>query len=156
MKRILLPLLTLVLLLSACAPALSSQTPGFAPGLVEQLLGCGAFSEPIDPLEPDIVWGLYHLSAAGLNREEMTDAVACRSSGATCEELALLTFSDEKAAQTAVPVLEEYISDQITANRDYRPGEVPKLEQAHLVCRGNTVLLLVANDYTPALDLLHS
>lgn len=155
MKRFLLPLLTLVLLLSACIPAQSSQTPGFAPELVEQLLGCGAFSEPIDPLTPDIAWGLYRLSAAGLDREEMTDTIAYRSSGATCEELALLTFTDEETAKTAVTALEEYLSDQIVANRDYRPAEVPKLEQAQLLCRENTVILLVANDYTPALDLLN-
>lgn len=154
MKRFLLSLLTLVLLLSACSPAQPPETPGFAPGLVEQLLGCGAFSEPIDPLESDIVWGLYRLAAAGLDREEMTGAIAYRSSGATCEELSLLTFVDEKAAQTAVTALEEYLADQITANRDYRPAEVPKLEQARVLCRGNTTLFLVASDYIPALVLL--
>ncbi len=154
MKRLLLPLLTLVVLLSACSPAPSSETPGFSSGLAEQLLGCGAFSEPIDPLTPDIAWGLYRLSAAGLAREQMTDTIAYHSSGATCEELSLLTFTDEKTAQTAAAALKEYVSDQIAANRDYRPAEVPKLEQAYLMCRENTVLLLVANDYAPALALL--
>ncbi len=154
MKRILLPLLALVLALSACAQPVSPQEPGFEPAVVEQLLGCGAFSEPIDPLEPDIAWGLYRLSAAGLSREQMTGATAYRSSGATCEELALLTFSDEAAAQTAADALLEYVDDQIAANRDYRPAQLPKLEQARLVCRGTTVLLLVANDYAPAQPLL--
>ena len=153
MKRILLPLLTLVLLLCACTrPAATAE--GFAPETAQQLLDCGAFSEPIDPLEADIAWGLYRLSAAGLAREDMTHAVAYRSSGATCEELALLTFQDATAAQTAAHALEEYLADQIQSNRDYRPAQLPKLEQAQLLCRGNTVLLLVANDYAPTAQLL--
>ena len=156
MKRFLLPLLTLVLLLSACVPAQAPQSPGFEAGIVEQLLGCGAFSEPIDPLAADIAWGLYRLSAAGLDRAQMTDAIAYRSSGATCEELALLTFTDEAAARTAAAALEEYVADQIASNRDYRPAQVPKLEQARLLCRGNTVLLLVANDYAPAMERIES
>lgn len=156
MKQRFLPLLALVLalLLSACTQPSPPQTPGFTPTVAEQLLGCGAFSEPIDALEPDIAWGLYRLSAAGLSREQMTDAIAFRSSGATCEELALLTFSDENAAQTAKNALTEYIDDQILANKDYRPAQLPKLEQARLICRGTTVLLLIANDYAPAQPLL--
>lgn len=157
MKHLILPLLLLTLLLTACGrptPAQSSQTPGFAPEVVDQLLACGAFSEPIDPLTPDIAWGLYHLSAAGLTREQMTDAVVYLSSGATCETVSLLTFTDETSAEIAVGALEEYCADQITANRDYRPMEITKLEQAQLIHRGNTLLLLIANDYTPALALL--
>ena len=154
MKRILLPMLALTLLLCACAqPAAPSEH--FAPETVQHLLDCGAFSEPIDPLEADIAWGLYRLSAAGLSREDMTQAVAYRSSGATCEELALLTFRDAAAALTATQALEGYLADQILANRDYRPAQIPKLEQAQLLCRGNTVLLLVANDYSPTAPLLN-
>ncbi|MBO5918802.1 MAG: hypothetical protein J6Q14_08570, partial [Oscillospiraceae bacterium] len=58
------------------------------------------------------------------------------------------------AAQTAAAALEGYLADQILANRDYRPAQLPKLEQAQLLCRGNTVLLLVANDYAPTAQLL--
>lgn len=157
MKRLILPLLLLTLLLTACsrpAPTQPSQPSGFSPEVVEQLLACGAFSEPIDPLTPDIAWGLYHLSAAGLAREQMTDAVVYLSSGATCENASLLTFTDEATAEIALGALEEYCADQIVSNRDYRPLEIPKLEQAQLIHRGNTLLLLIANDYTPALDLL--
>lgn len=97
---------------------------------------------------------LYGLDEAGLPREALTGAQSHRSSGATCEELALLTFTDEKSAKTAVSVLNVYLIDQIEGNRTYRPKEIPKLEQAVLERRGTTVLLMVAGDYQAARNLL--
>lgn len=97
---------------------------------------------------------LYGLEEAGLAPEQLTYAEALRSSGATCEELALLIFVDERAAQAAATALDQYIAAQILSNKDYRPAEVPKLEKAILEQRGTTVLLLVANDYEAAGKML--
>ena len=98
----------------------------------------------------------YRLEDYGLSEEQLTEIHSFRSTGATCEELALLTFSDETAAQAALTALEHYLTAQITANKDYRPKEIPKLEQAFLECRSTTVLLIVANDYNAANDLILS
>lgn len=97
---------------------------------------------------------LYGLEDAGLTPEQLTDASVYRSSGATCEELALLTFTDEAAAQTAVNALDLYTTAQIRSNKDYRPAEIPKLEKVFMERRGSTVLLLVANNYEAAYELL--
>jgi len=97
---------------------------------------------------------LYGLEETDLTPEQLTEAVAHRSSGATCEELVLLTFFDETAAQTAYEALGLYVTAQILSNKDYRPAEVPKLENAILEQRGTTVLLAVANDYEAAGKLL--
>ena len=98
-------------------------------------------------------WALYQLEEAGLSREDLTDGVIYRSAGATCEELSLLIFSDSGAAQTAQGALEAYLQSQIENNRDYRPGEIPKLEDAVLRQEGSTVLLAVSAD-TPAVEAL--
>lgn len=97
---------------------------------------------------------VYGLEDAGIAREDLTDLLAYRSSGATCEEVAVFLFSNEAAAQTAVNALDLYISGQIQTNKDYRPAEIPKLEQAFLECRGTTVLLIVADNYQTAYELL--
>lgn len=97
---------------------------------------------------------LYGLDQTALAPEQLIAATAYRSSGATCEEVALLTFADEAAAQTAVNALDLYITRQIQSNKDYRPAEIPKLEQVFMECRGNTVLLVVASDYEATHDLL--
>lgn len=122
--------------------------------MTQQLLSSDAFSEPLEPLDTDIAWMLFGLDQTDLAFEQLTDAKAYRSSGATCEEVALLTFADEAAAQTAANALDRYIAGQIQANRDYRPAEIPKLEKVFLERRGTTVLLMVANDYESTYDLL--
>lgn len=99
---------------------------------------------------------LYGLDEAGLAQEQLIQTSVYRSTGATCEELALLTFSDEAAAQTAANALDLYIAAQIQINESYRPAELPKLEQVFLERRGTTVLLMVANDYAATYELLTS
>ena len=97
---------------------------------------------------------LYGLEDAGLDRERLISAGAARSTCATCEEVALLSFTDEAIVQDAVNILARYLSAQIEINKDYRPAELPKLKQAILEQRGTTVLLLVANDYQATHELL--
>lgn len=142
----------LALTLTACSPA-QPKAP-FQSSLPLQLLETEAFSEPLEPLETDLVWVLFGLEDAGLARESLTDAQAFRSTGATCEELALLTFADEASAQTAANALDLYITNQIQINKDYRPAELAKLEKVFLERRGTAVLLMVANDYNATYKLL--
>ena len=56
------------------------------------------------------------------------DGSLWNSSGADCEQLALLIFSDADGAEAAMGAMETYLQNQIDSNRDYRPAEVPKLE----------------------------
>ena len=60
----------------------------------------------------------------------------------------MLVLDSEDHAREAQKALEDYIQDQIEANRDYgyRLEEVPKLEDACIDVKGNTVLLVVGSD----------
>jgi hypothetical protein len=108
----------------------------------------------LDPLEAELAFVFYGLEDAGLAPEQLVSASVFRSSGATCEELVLFTLADEAAAKTAANTLERYLASQIELNKDYRPAETPKLKQAFLERRGTDVLLMVANDYSAAHELL--
>ena len=55
-------------------------------------------------------------------------------------------FTSADKAKTAKGALEDYVQGQIEANTDYRPAEIPKLEEALVDVRGETLLLAVAND----------
>ena len=46
--------------------------------------------------------------------------------------------------------MNSYIAGQIETNTDYRPTEIPKLENAWISLRGETLLLAVANDLDAA------
>ena len=158
MKRLMSLLMSLLLTaalmlpLTACSP--KEAKPPFPTSLTTQLLETEVFSEELEPLEAELAWMLYGLDATTLTQEQRTGASIFRSTGATCEEIALFTFADEAAAQTAADALDRYLTAQIEINKDYRPAELPKLKQAVLERRGTTVLLLVANDYQATHELL--
>ena len=137
--------LALTLALTACGGGESGQS-AYSPDQVQAMADAGAFSETLEELDGDTAFLLYKLGDYGLSREDMTDCAVLRSSGATCEEAAVLVFSDAEQAETAVGALEDYVAGQITANADYRPAEIPKLESARIDRRAETVLLVVAND----------
>ena len=146
-----LPLvLALVLGLAACGGGANDAPPLYAAGLVTKLVEAGAFSEELEELDADTAFLLYRLADSGLERADMKECTVLRSAGATCEEGAVLVFASADQANTAVDALSSYIDGQITANEDYRPGELPKLEDALISRRGETVLLVVAGDIDAA------
>ena len=146
-----LPLvLALVLGLAACGGGANDAPPLYSAGLVTKLVEAGAFSEELEELDADTAFLLYRLADSGLERADMKECTVLRSAGATCEEGAVLVFASADQANTAVDALSSYIDGQITANEDYRPGELPKLEDALISRRGETVLLVVAGDIAAA------
>ena len=146
----LLLVLALVLGLAACGGGANDAPPLYSAGLVTKLVEAGAFSEELEELDADTAFLLYRLADSGLERADMKECTVLRSAGATCEEGAVLVFASADQANTAVDALSSYIDGQITANEDYRPGELPKLEDALISRRGETVLLVVAGDIDAA------
>ena len=137
--------------------AASTESAGVAETRMEQvqaILDSSAFTDELDELDCDTAWALYRLEDGGLSREQLTDGMIWRSAGATCEELALLIFSDSDGADAAVSALETYLQDQIDSNRNYRPAEIPKLEDAFLQAEGDTVLMVVSNDAQAVKDIV--
>lgn len=151
MKKIMMTVLalSLALALTACGGD-NNAPPLYAPSHVEKMAEAGAFSETLEELDTDTAFALYRLADYGLNREDLKESAALRSAGATCEEGAVLVFSDADKAKTAEDALTSYIAGQIEANTDYRPAEIPKLENAWISRRGETLLLVVANDLDAA------
>lgn len=147
----------MALALVACGGQTEPAPRRFELSDVQMLADAGVFSEELEALDTDIAFALYHLADYGLTLKDLTDAAVLRSSGATCEEGAVLLFDvedwDEKV-KLAVQALEDYVQSQIDTNVDYRPDEIPKLENAVIEARGNRVVLAVANDVQTAKELL--
>lgn len=147
LTRMIPAVLACFLLLTACAGEASPAA--WTAADTQAILDSGAFSEELEELDCDTAWMLYRLSEVA-EREQLTGGTVYRSAGATCEELALLVFENEAAADAALEAVEDYVQAQIDANRDYRPAEIPKLEGKWLEQRGNTLLLVVAGDMDAA------
>lgn len=142
--------LALALGLTSCGKEQNDAPPLYSTSHVEAMVKAGAFSEELEELDGDTAFALYQLADAGLEREDLKECAVLRSAGATCEEGAVLVFTGADKAETAESALKDYIQGQIEANEDYRPAEIPKLEEALVDRRGETLLLAVANDLEAA------
>ncbi len=158
MKKYISLLLAGIMALSlvACGhPSGAAEVQCYEVEMVHALAEGGVFSEELEELDADIAFALYVLADYGLTMKDLTEASVLRSSGATCEEAAVLVFTDIEKAKLAVNALEDYVQNQIDSNVDYRPDEVPKLEDAVVSRAGHTLALVVANDVEKAKDILN-
>jgi len=146
MKKLMGLMMALVCVLTMTACGQKAEQEGFTLETLTAVQSAGAFSEELEELDADTAFMLYQLEDYGLERADLLDCAVLRSAGATCEEGAVLILSDAGKAEKAAEALGAYLEDQIESNEDYRPAEIPKLEGAVLMTRGNTVLLTVAND----------
>lgn len=152
-KTWMIPLVGLAFLwtLTACQAKSDPDQKVYEPLVVETIAEAGAFSEELEPLDGDTAFALYRLADYGLSREDVTDCAVLRSAGATCEEAAVLVIADgDSLVEQTEQALKDYVESQIDANRDYRPAEIQKLEHALVDVRGQTLLLVVANDLEAA------
>jgi len=164
MKKLTALLMGLMCALTTTACGSGTQTPAPEPdpevtyhnSVVEELVNAGAFSEELEELDIDTAYMLYKLADYDIPREELREAWVLRSAGATCEEVALLAFlhQDDELMGKVEQAMGDYVQSQIDSNADYRPNEIPKLEQAVISRSGWTVLMVVANDYEAVQEFL--
>lgn len=143
--------LAMALSLTACGDkANGNGAPLYEVSYVQAMVDAGAFSEDLEELDAETAFLLYKLGDYGLTQEDVKDCAVLRSAGATCEEGAVLVFTDAAKAEAAEGALKDYIQGQISANEDYRPAEIPKLENALIQRHGESLLLAVADDLDAA------
>ena len=146
MKKLMALMLAFVCVLTMTACGGKAEGEVFNLESLDKVQQAGAFSEELEELDADTAFMLYKLADYGLSQEDLAEAAVVRSAGATCEEGAVLIFSDAEKANAAAEAMGDYLESQIEANVNYRPNEIPKLEGAILLVRANTVLLVVPND----------
>ena len=137
--------MTLVL----CACGGGAAEPFDPASTASALLDSGAFSENLEQLDQDVACMLY-----GIDESTVTGSAVYGSTGATAEEIAVFTLTDETAAQAAKTALETRVSDQKTALESYLPAEIVKLDAAIIEQRGSSVLMVVAADAEAAQNAL--
>ena len=145
MKKLIFGALMCALLLVGCGQTEPQKEPSFpATVTVQALLDSGAFSEELEELDPLLLFPLS--SDAAMYK----GSLLYYSTGATAETAAVIAVRDVDQVEQTEAALRTWLDGQIEAERDYRPAEAAKLENAILEARGNSVLLVVAADYEKA------
>ena len=146
MKKLIVMCMLLAVVLAGVGCGAEKTDAPYSVDCIQALVDGGVFSEELESLEGDIPFALYVLADYGLTLKDLKECAAVRSAGGTCEEAAVLVFTGEDKAKTALTAMEDYLVSQIESNQNYRPNEIPKLEGAYLEQRGESVLLVVAGD----------
>lgn len=142
MNRILALLLTVaaVFSLAACGGE-TKQVTVDAEKLADALQQGVTFQDTMTAVNEQMVLKLYQLEEADVSALKVY-----RSTGATAEEIAVITGKDEAAAQRCRQALEARVEEMKSGFADYIPAEMTKLNHAYLETKGNTVILCVADD----------
>ena len=154
MRRFLALCLVLCSLCGLCGCGESADTAAYTTGLLEVIKESGAFSEELESLDQETAFMVYRFGDYGLEVESVMNCAVVRSSGATCEEGAVLVWEKKEQAEKALSALQDYVQGQIEANENYRPNEIPKLEGARVEQLGNSVVLIVAANMDVVTDVI--
>ena len=146
MKRFLALCLVLCSLCGLCSCGEKVDTASYTTGLLEMVKEADAFSEELETLDQETAFLLYRFADYGLEAESVLNCAVLRSSGATCEEGVVVVWESVEQAEQALSALQVYLEEQIEANEDYRPNEIPKLKDALLQQMNNSVVLIVADN----------
>ena len=150
MKKILMAVLALMLLCSCGAKEKAPYTLADA----DTVLNSGAFEgNEMAPIDEFIVSILYGIEESTIS--ECAGYMAVNTS-VSADELVVLVLTDEDAAIAAEEACKARVTAQIAVCESYAPAAVPRLEQALVSRRGNTVLLVVGDpDILSTLKDLH-
>ena len=112
-----------------------------AGALAAKLVADVAFEDQLTKADDDTALMLY-----GLNADQVVSSVVYVGTGATAEEVAVFEGTDEDSAKAIKELADSRVKSQLEDYKDYKPEEVPKLENAILETKGNYVILCVSGD----------
>lgn len=141
-RKLLWPVLALVLLLAACAGTPNDSQPLYAVGDAQRLVDAGAFSGQMEEVDSYIVALLYGIDEDTI--KECAGYMAINTS-VSADEVTVLILTDNDAARAAEEACRKRADSQIESYQTYCPDQVPRLEDAVILRRGNTVLFAVGD-----------
>ncbi len=145
-KRAACVLAAAVLLLSAgCARQAKPEASADVTAVADEIAKAIKFKDQMSPIEQKTAVKLY-----GLDDADVAKARVYESTGATAEEVAVFEAKDDAAAPKVKQAASQRVEDQKAAFQGYQPKEMTKLKTPLLIQSGKYVVLVVADDTSPA------
>jgi len=137
-NRLMIPLLVILTMLTACGKT-GEQAP-YQAADAKALVDAGAFSGSMTEVDNKVVPLLY-----GLEEDTIAECSCYTASNTSvsADEVAVFVMEDADGASAALEACKQRVEAQIDVCKDYCPDQVPRLEKAVILQRGNTVLLAV-------------
>ena len=109
------------------------------------------FTDQMSAIDQKTVDKIYGLSDA-----DVVKAKAYESTGATAEEVAAFEAKDDAAAKTVMDAVSKRVENQKAGFQDYQPKEMQKLGTPLIEQKGKYIFLCVADDTSPAKQVIDS
>ncbi|GEM_PF-1742321 len=106
------------------------------------------FKDQLSEINSNVLFEIYDV-----DKDEVKDACSYFSTGATAEEITVMTAADSNIQDNLAEINKAYnerLEDQIEAFSDYVPEELTKLSNPLIMEIGNSVVMVVCDDYDRA------
>lgn len=137
-------LLATLLLLTACACGKSAGADIDPEAAADRLVEEITFRDPLIKADQDYISSMYQIS------DKVESCAVYVSTSFTGEEVAVVKMKDAADANEALLMLEQRRADLIFQLEDYRPDEMPNLNNPVIVIKEPVVIMVLADDFTQA------
>jgi len=143
-KCLILPLQAVLAMLTACGTT-AGQVP-YRAADAKASVDAGAFSGVMTEVDNEVVPLLFGVEDAAFAE---CSCYTASNTSVSADEVTVFVMKDADGASAAVEACRQRVEAQIDSRWDYCPDQVPRLEDAVILQRGNTVLLAVGDPEKP-------
>lgn len=152
MKKRLLGLIMVCSMLAMLLCSCGSTTVAIDPGtLADDIYSGITWQDQISKVDLNKALNLY-----GINSGDIAAGQVYISTNATAEEIAVLEAASSDKVDSVKASVEARIASQKASFESYNAAEVPKLDNAIVLTKGNYVILVVCNDTDTANSIIDS
>lgn len=154
-KTMLVCALALAFFLTACGPGKEPAAAPYTLDDAQALLDTGLFSGDMGKIEDSYLIAMQcHVDEGAI---ESCVSFQATNTSESADEITVIVFKDEAAAEAAEAGLRQRVDEQIESLEDYAPAAIPRLESAVIRVSGSTALLAVGDPdkLAEAVDNLH-
>lgn len=119
--------------------------------LADELKTKITYEDELSEIDKDAAVQIYNLDAI-----DIADCIAYISTGATPEEIVVISTNNATDALKVEELLKRRVEEQKESFRDYEPDELKKLDDAVVEEEGNTVVLSISKEEEKAEDIIDS
>lgn len=109
------------------------------------------FGEPLEKSSAEALYSLF-----GIDSSLCTDAAFYAGSGATADEIAVISCVDSNAANTVLDAVNSHLKYLEDGYSSYGPDQVPKIQSAAVITSGNSIVMCICENPDAVKGLLIS
>lgn len=106
--------------------------------LAQSFISGNLFTEQLEQIDASIAEVRY-----GLNTKDYSEITAYVGTKSNCDEFVIIKTSN---MESVISQLNEYINDKMDTYKEYRPGEIYKLDSPLIMEHNGTVVVVISHD----------